>query len=83
MQQLTSVEHCLEMANGDGMFHKPVAMMFRPAMILAHHGRISEAIETAYTIHQQNYGHCHGVLFRVVTVSKTISFEGPPEDFNR
>ncbi len=51
----------------------PQAGMFKPAMLLASHGRICEALVAAEDIQIENYGDMHDVEFRCVTKSTTVS----------
>lgn len=62
-------------ANADEwtVWARPVADMFRQAELLAYHGRITEAIETAERMHIEQYGTMCGVEFRCVTKTTTIT----------
>ena len=56
-----------------GLWAKPLAAMFRPAEMLAYHGRISEAIECAERIQIENYGGMQGMQIRCVTKTTTVT----------
>ena len=58
------------------------AGMYREAYLMAYHGRLSEAIELAETIRIKEYGDMHGIDFRCVTKTRTVTLRAgiPSED---
>lgn len=59
---------------------KPLAEMFRPAMLLAYQGRTTEAIEEAEKIQIRNYGDMLFIEFRCVTKTTTITANAPLDE---
>lgn len=85
MRQYSETYTTLEMrrkVNADEwqVWAKPLAGMFRPAELLAYQGRVTEAIESAELIQIENYGSMHGVEFRCVTKTTTITANAPLHD---
>lgn len=77
MRAFTTTFTSLEMRRnlGDGLWQiwaKPLAGMYRPAELLAYHGKASEAIEAAERITIEHYGNMIGVEFRCVTKTTTV-----------
>lgn len=87
MRQYSETYHVLEVRtevqSGWTAWHKPTAGMFRPAELLAYQGRLTEAIEAAEKTHIENYGHMHGVEFRCVTTTKTVTVNAGAIDEGR
>lgn len=82
MRQYTETFSVLEMRKKVGsddwsVWAKPYAGMFRPAELLAHQSRLTEAIEAAERIQIENYGSMFGVEFRCVTRSVTVTANLP------
>lgn len=77
MQQYSKTEHVLQtrgkLDSTWSSWYAPAAGMFQPAKLLAYHGRLTEAIEKAEEIYMENYGNMHGVEFRCLTVTKTVT----------
>jgi len=77
MRQYTETNHSLEMREIRGdvytCWYPPTAGMLKPAVTLAYHGRLMEAIELAEDIIVKNYGHMNGLEFRCVTTTKTVT----------
>lgn len=85
MRQYTETYHTLEMrrkVSSDewNVWHRPVSWMFQSASLIAFYGRLVEAIEEAERIHIREYGNMHGVEFRCVTKSTTITASNPLND---
>ena len=81
MKQLTTTEHVLEMRESPNtIWHPPIAGMYKPAVRLAWQGRLTEAIETACDIRIREYGEMHGISFRCVTKTETITVLGGEGD---
>lgn len=81
MRQFTESQHYLQMReNANRTWRKPIAGMFRPAVLLAYQGRLVEAIELAETIQIENCGHMNDVCFRVVSKTVTATTVAGPWD---
>lgn len=52
------------------------AGMYRKASLLAYHGRLHEAIESAEATRVSEFGDMHDVDFRCVTTSRTVTIFG-------
>jgi hypothetical protein len=61
-------------------WHKPLNGKYRPAELLAYQGRLTEAIERAQEIQIADYGNMHGIEFRCVTKSTTVTANTPLHD---
>lgn len=77
MRQFTESYHVLQVRRKVGnewnIWNKPVAGMFRPAELLAYQGHLIEAIEEAQRTQLREYGNMHGVEFRCLTKSTTVT----------
>lgn len=83
MRQATETFHVLQVKIDvrDPHWHKPLDDRYRPAELLAYQGRLVEAIEEAQRIHIKKHATMHGVRFRVVTTTRTVTVaSGPFED---
>lgn len=72
-----------EQRNGEWLiWHPAEAGMYREAYLMAHHGRLNEAIERAETLRIENYGNMHGIDFRCVTKQRIVTLRAgvPSED---
>lgn len=77
MRQTTEISHTLEISGPRGQaFHPVLDEEFEEASRLAYDGEISAAIRKAEDIYIDLHGHMHGVAFRVVTITRTCSFNG-------
>lgn len=87
IMQLTQTYHSLEMRrwrNDDWLaWSLTTAGMLQPARTLASQGRLTEAIEAAESIWIENYGNMHGVDFRCVTKTTTITVNAGAIDEGR
>lgn len=64
-----------EQRGGEWTTWRPAeAGMYRTAYLMAYHGMLSQAIEEAETIRIREYGDMHGVDFRCVTTTRTVTF---------
>lgn len=68
------------MCDPRNVWHKPIEGIYRPAELLAYQGRLVEAIEEAEKIRIREYGEMHGIAFRCVTETKTITVASGPFD---
>ena len=73
MKQITETYHTLEILEDGKVWCRIESGTYREAFLLAYYGRLSEAIELAERTRIESYGHMHGVRFRVVTTTKTIT----------
>lgn len=80
MNQLTKAQHRLETSEEGLLFRVPVAGMYTKAVQIAEQGRIGEAIVEAVRARLEGWGEADNFRVRVVTHSKTISFNGPIAD---
>lgn len=78
MRSCTQTHHVLEIRDDRSDWCPPVSGMYRPAVLLAYQGRIVEAIELAETIRIREYGDMHGIAFRVLTTTKTVTVASGP-----
>lgn len=76
MKQLMETSHVLEMKDNRNTWHKPIGGMYRPAELLACKGRLVDAIEAAEEVTMEFLGNMHGISFRVVTTTRTITVSG-------
>ena len=88
MRQYSETYHVLEVRemvseHTFSAWRKVIAGMSRPAELLAHHGRLVEAIELAEKSQLENYGHMDGHEFRCVTTTKTVTLLAGPIDESR
>ena len=81
MREYTERYHVLEISERGQIWHAAEAGMYREAFVLAHHGRISEAIELAETTRIKEYGDMHNTDFRVVTKTRTVTANGAMTEF--
>ena len=81
MRQYTKTYSTLELREQRGdewtIWFPAQSGMYRPAFLLAYQGRLIEAIEAAQDIRIENYGNMHGVEFRCVTKTTTITAASP------
>jgi len=81
MRQATETDHVLEMRHQpDEPWHGCVGRVYQPAALLAYQGRFVEAIHEAEITRIREYGNMHGVSFRVVTTTRTVTTTGPLEN---
>ena len=81
MRQATETDHTLEMRlYTDGPWGRCEAGIYQPACLLAYQGRFVEAIHKAEDAHIRGCGDMHGVSFRVVTTTRTVTTTGPLEN---
>ena len=77
MRQYTETEHCLEARTQRGdswtIWQRPEAGLLRPAVLLAYQGRLTEAIEEAQRLYIENYENMHGIEFRCMTKTRTVT----------
>lgn len=80
MKQLTETFHHLEIQRHPNLIWEKVqgGGFLRPAFLHAHHGRLTEAIESAETAWIEHHGSMHLVSFRCVTKSQTITVNAGP-----
>lgn len=77
MRQLIEINHVLEVAGPRGIAFRPAYdEMYNPAQKLASLGNIEASIVAAEDAYIAKEGNMHGISFRVVTTSKTISVLG-------
>ena len=82
MRQQTTTEHQLEIRDNPRVTFRPaIAGMYRPAHVLLTDGMIQRALVAAQDAHVENYGDMHGVSFRVVSKTTTVSMLGPWYEF--
>lgn len=82
MRQQTETESYLEIRDSHRQTFVPCnAGMYQRARLLAQNGHAQEALNAAEEIHIEHYGQMHGVTFRVVTKTVTVSQHGPWEGF--
>ena len=55
--------------------------MYLPARQLTQDKQLAAALRTAAEIHAANYGDIHGVSFRIVSKTETVSMLGAWNDF--
>ena len=81
MRQVSETKHTLEIRTyPDSGWRVADVDMYRPAALLTYQGRLIEAIAMAWDILEQARGVMHGVSFRVVTTTRTVTVLGPFED---
>jgi len=81
MRQQTETWHTLEVRDKTNLIFRPAsAGMYREANLLANDGLLERSMQKACDIHIENYGNMHGVTFRIVTKTTTVSGFGPWED---
>lgn len=81
MRQASSTEHTLEIRlRPDLGWGMAAERMYQPARLLVHQGQLIAAIDTAGDILVKARGNMHGVAFRVVTTTKTVTVLGSFDD---
>ena len=81
MRQMSETGHTLDMRRHRNLTYAPATTtMYQPAILLAYQGRLVEAIHEAEDIEIRERGDMIGVEFRVVTTTRTVTFNGPFDD---
>jgi hypothetical protein len=82
----SNVSHELQIREKNGevwsTWRPAIAGMYREPRRLAYHGQLSLALDAVEIIHIEQYGDMHGVDFRCVTRSRTVTLrsgEASPE----
>jgi hypothetical protein len=83
MRQQVETNHELEIKHDRSIFVRALSYheFLRPAVTLAYHGKIDEALDAAEEIWIAQKGDMHGISFRVVTTSRIVSMHGSFESF--
>lgn len=76
MRTASKTDHVLEIHDGRNTWRQPMAERYQPAKQLAWQGRIVEALEAAEEIRVREYGEMHGVRFRMITHTETVTTLG-------
>jgi len=76
-QQATVTGHVLEKRGPRSvLWHRVVAGIYRPAVILVYQERFVEGLAEAQRIRVQEWGSMHDVQFRIVTSTRTVTVLG-------